>query len=277
MIYKTKKKIVLTLLTFVLVIFVMFPIFWMARISITPKSILFSRPVRILPSQITFKTFGELFNHSKFLKYYMNSIIVAVGTILLCSFTSILAAYSFSRFSYKGKKTLMLISLTSQMFPAALLILSLYLLYQKIGLINSYQGLILAHSSFALPLSIWIIKSYFDTIPKELEDSAKMDGLGKLKSLFYIIIPLSYPGIIAATIYIFIYSWNDFIFGLTLTTQDKFRILAPGISLTFMGQMEYLWSEMMSASILTSLPIVIAFLFLQKYFVKGLTAGAVKQ
>ena len=171
----------------------------------------------------------------------------------------------------------MVFSLTSQMFPAALLILSLYLFYQRIGLINTYIGIALAHSSFALPLSIWIIKSYFDTIPKELEDSAKMDGIGKMRTLTSIILPLSTPGVISAAIYIFIFSWNDFIFGLTLATKDAYRILAPGITLTFLGQFEYLWSEMMAASILISLPEVSAFLFLQKYFVKGLTAGAVKQ
>jgi multiple sugar transport system permease protein len=271
------KSIILFCLTLFLVAILIFPIYWMIKISLTQKSDLFVKPPQLMIKKLSTASFLDIFHQQKFLRYYLNSIIVAGTTVFLCSIASIFSAYSFSRFQYRGKRMLMVFSLTSQMFPAALLILSLYLFYQRIGLINTYIGIALAHSSFALPLSIWIIKSYFDTIPKELEDSAKMDGIGKMRTLTSIILPLSTPGVISAAIYIFIFSWNDFIFGLTLATKDAYRILAPGITLTFLGQFEYLWSEMMAASILISLPEVLAFLFLQKYFVKGLTAGAVKQ
>ncbi|MCF7943580.1 MAG: carbohydrate ABC transporter permease [Spirochaetia bacterium] len=275
---KKRQKTILTFcLTLIIVAVLIFPIFWMVKISLTPKAELFTKPPRLTVSKLNYASYLDIFTQQKFLRYYLNSIIVAGMTVLICSLTSIFSAYSFSRFEYRGKRLLMIFSLTSQMFPAALLILTLYIFYQRNGLINTYFGIALAHSSFALPLSIWIIKSYFDTIPRELEDSAKIDGIGKMRTLSAIIIPLSTPGIIAATIYIFIFSWNDFIFGLTLATKDAYRILAPGITLTFLGQFEYLWSEMMAASILISLPEVLAFLFLQKYFVKGLTAGAVKQ
>lgn len=272
-----KRKILSFVGLIILVGSLMFPLVWMIKISITPKAELFVRPPVFFPSRISWTGFLSLFHNVRFLRYYMNSVLVAGGTIVVCIFASILAAYSFSRFRYRGRNALMVFSLTSQMFPAALLILSLYIFYQRMGLIDSYVGLILAHSSFALPLSIWIIKSYFDTIPRELEDSAEIDGLGRMRTLMKIILPLSYPGVVAATIYVFIYSWNDFIFGLTLTSSDARRILAPGITLTFLGQLEYLWSEMMATSILISVPIVVVFLFLQKYFVRGLTAGAVKQ
>ena len=171
---------------------------------------------------------------------------------------------------------MMVITLMAQMFPWALLLISLYISYIKIGLLNNYLGLILAHSTFALPLTIWIIKGYFDSIPRELEQAAKIDGCSQVQSLVKIILPLARPGITAAGIYIFLFSWNDFLFGLTLTTQDTMRILSPGISMQFIGEFEFLWVEMMSSSVLITIPIVMLFLMFQKYFIQGLTAGAVK-
>lgn len=170
----------------------------------------------------------------------------------------------------------MVITLSAQMFPWALLLISLYIFYIKFRLLNTYFGLILAHTTFALPLTIWIIKGYFDTIPKELEESAYIDGCSRMRALVQVILPLAKPGVTAAGIYIFLFSWNDFLFGLTLTTQDTMRILSPGIVLQFVGEFEYRWVEMMASSLVVTLPIVILFLFFQKYFIQGLTAGAVK-
>jgi multiple sugar transport system permease protein len=131
--------------------------------------------------------------------------------------------------------------------------------------------------TFALPMTIWIIKGYFDTIPTELEESAYIDGCSRMKTFGRIILPLTRPGLTAAGIYIFIFSWNDFLFGLTLTISDIKRTLAPGIALSFIGEFEYRWVEMMSASVSISLPILIVFLFLQNAFVDGMTARALKE
>jgi multiple sugar transport system permease protein len=197
--------------------------------------------------------------------------------VAVCLVAGLLAAYSFSRFEYRGKKTLMVIALSAQMFPWAMMLISVYIFFIKLRLLDSYAGLIAAHSTFALPLTIWITKSYFDSIPRELEESAFIDGCSRMRTLMRIVVPVSYPGILAAGIYVFIFSWNDFLFGLTLTSRDKMRILAPGIALSFIGEYEYRWVEMMSTSIAISIPVVVLFLLLQRYFIEGLTAGALKE
>ena len=265
------------LLALLFVIVLLFPLFWMFRISISPRPELFEIPPKWIPERINPKGYHSILAEGNFLRYYLNSIIVAIATVFICLFAGILAAYSFSRFEYPARKTLMVITLSAQMFPWALLIISLYIFFLKLRLLDTYWALILAHTTFALPLTLWIVKGYFDTIPRELEESAYMDGCMRTRALLTIIVPLSAPGILAAAIYIFIFSWNDFLFGLTLTSSDNMRILAPGIALAFIGQYEYRWIEMMASSIAVMLPIVIAFLFLQRYFIEGLTAGAIKE
>jgi multiple sugar transport system permease protein len=267
----------LFVVTLALVLFLFFPIIWMVRISLTAKPDLFILPPKPLLQNLNFGGYRGLLARTNFLRYYLNSIIVAIGTVAVSLVAGMLAAYSFSRFDYRGKKTLMVVALSSQMFPWAMLLISVYIFFIKLHLLDSYFGLILAHTTFALPLTIWITKSYFDSIPRELEESAFMDGCSRMRTLGKIIVPVSYPGILAAGIYVFIFSWNDFLFGLTLTSKDTMRILAPGISLSFIGEYEYRWVEMMSTSIAISIPVVIMFLVLQRYFIEGLTAGALKE
>jgi multiple sugar transport system permease protein len=275
--YRTNiKKWILFFGTAAASIVILFPIFWMIRISLTPDKYLFILPPADFLENINLHGYIGLFTRIKITRFYLNSIIVAFGTVLTCLFCGTLAAYSFSRFKYKGRDALMVITLSAQMFPWALLLISLYIMFIKVGLLDTYIGLILAHSTFALPLTIWITKSYFDTIPRELEESAFIDGASRMKTLTMIVMPLTTPGILAAGIYVFLFSWNDFLFGLTLTTEDTMRTLPPGLSMTFIGEWEYHWVDMMSSSILISLPVLVLFLFLQRYFIEGLTAGALK-
>lgn len=263
--------IFLGLVTFVLI----FPLFWMLKISITPREAVF-----ILPPDwfgpVNLSGYIALFK-SSFLIFFKNSLIIAIATVFVSITIGSLAAYSFSRFAYKGRKALMLLTLSAQMFPWALLLISLYILYSKIYLIDTLFGLVLAHTTFSLPLTIWIIKGYFDTISTELEEAAYIDGCGRMSTFLKIILPLTKPGLTAAAIYVFLFSWNDFLFGLTLTISEAKRTLAPGISLSFVGEFEYRWVEMMSASIAISVPILIVFLLLQNAFVTGMTAGALKE
>jgi multiple sugar transport system permease protein len=267
---------VFLVVTLALVVVLLFPILWMIRISLTPDHLLFILPPKNIFKNINLNGYIGLFSRIKIGRFYFNSVAVAFGTVLTCVFCGTLAGYSFSRFKYKGRNTLMVITLSAQMFPWAMLIISLYILYIKTKLLDSYIGLILAHSTFALPLTIWIIKGYFDTIPKELEESAFIDGCSRMRTLLNIVLPLTTPGVLAAAIYVFLFSWNDFLFGLTLTTTDRMRTLAPGITMKFIGEWEYHWVDMMSTSISITIPVVVLFLFLQRYFIEGLTAGALK-
>jgi len=252
------------------------PILWMIRISLSTRQNLFTMPPQLFLDEINLNGYVSMLSRLNFLRFYLNSVIVAFGTVAISLICGTLAAYSFSRFKYRGRRTLMLITLSSQMFPWALLSISLYMLYIRTSLLDTYLGLMLAHSTFALPLTIWIIKGYFDTLPRELEESAYIDGSSRLNTMLRIALPLTAPGLTAAGIYIFLFSWNDFLFGLTLTTNESRRILAPGIVMEFIGEFELLWIDMMAASVVIAIPVVALFLSLQSYFVKGLTAGAVK-
>ena len=254
----------------------LFPVVWMVKISFSTQADLFTMPPKWFSGQLNLEGYKAFWSRASFLRFYLNSILVALGTVSVCLVAGTLAAYSFSRFTYPGRDALMISTLSAQMFPWALLLISLYIFLAKLRLVNSYPGLILAHSIFALPLTIWIIKGYFDTVPRELEDAAIVDGCGPMQTLIRIIIPVCYPGILAAGIYVFIFSWNDFIFGLTLTSKEQMRTLGQGIALTFIGEHAYAWIDMMASSILVSLPTVIVFLLLQRFFIEGLTSGAVK-
>lgn len=265
------------LIAFAAVSILLFPIFWMVKISITPKAEIFVLPPNWFTFTPSFDGYLGLAENTGFFTFFFNSVIIGFGTMAVCLIAGILAAYSFSRFEYRGKNILMMITLSAQMFPWALLLISIYILFSRLGLLDNRLGVMLAHSTFALPMTTWMIKGYFDTIPIDLEESAYIDGCSRMRTLWNIILPITTPGIAAAAIYVFIFSWNDYIFGLTLTLSDRVRTLAPGIALSFIGENEYHWNQMMAAAITVSFPVILAFLFLQKAFVRGLTAGAVKE
>jgi multiple sugar transport system permease protein len=167
--------------------------------------------------------------------------------------------------------------LSTQMFPGIVLLLSLYMIYRKLGLLNTYLALILACTTKALPLGIWMLKGFFDTIPKSIEEAAYIDGAGKLQTLYRIIVPLIKPGIIAVSIYAFMVTWDDFIYALTLINRAEKRTLPAGIAMAFLGEYGYDWARVMAAAVAASIPILVIFIFLQKYMIAGLTAGAVKE
>lgn len=171
----------------------------------------------------------------------------------------------------------MMLFLSTQMFPAMTLLIALYNMYYKMGLLNTYTALVLACSTNALPMSVWILKGFFDTIPKSLEEAAYIDGCSKGRTLVQVILPLVKPGILAVGLYSFLISWEDFLWGLTLVNKSEMRTLAAGIAMTYLGEYNYDWGRVMAAAVSAAIPILIIFIFLQKYMIAGLTAGAVKE
>jgi multiple sugar transport system permease protein len=164
----------------------------------------------------------------------------------------------------------------SQAFPQVVLLISVYLMMRWAGLLDNYLSIILAYITFTLPVGCWTLKSYFDQIPDSLIESAKVDGAGTLTTIFRIILPLAVPGMISIAIYGFVWSWNDLIYSLTMITNADLRTLAPGLQLTYLGEFQSNWGNMMAASLFASVPVTIMFIFLQRYFIAGLTSGAVK-
>lgn len=254
-----------------------FPIYWMMITSVKPNASILRLPLEFWPSAATTANYRAILSDGLFPIYYRNNLIVSLTTTAVTLVIAVMAAYAFSRFPFKGSKTLQMLFLSTQMFPAVALLIALYSLYSKLGLINTYTALVLACSTNALPMSIWILKGFFDTVSKSLEEAAYIDGASKGYSMVRIIVPLVQPGILAVGLYSFLISWEDFLWGLNLVNKLELRTLASGISLSYLGEYTYDWGKVMAATVSAALPVLVAFIFLQKYLISGLTAGAVKE
>ncbi|KRE86304.1 ABC transporter permease [Paenibacillus sp. Soil766] len=261
----------------VFVAFLIFPLYWMFVTSFKDNSVLFNIPPEWVPSKPVLEHYVKLFSDNYFLIYYRNSLFVSLCTTLITLLVAMFAGYGFSRFHFKFKNALMFAILSTQMLPVVSLLIALYSMYKSYGLLNTHAGLVIALTTASLPFSIWMIKVFFDNIPHSLEEAAKIDGCNRFGILFRIIFPLSKPGIFSVGIYTFILSWDDLLYSLTLINKDNLRTLNPGISVRYMGEVAYDWANIMTVCVTATIPIVILFLFFQKYMVAGLTAGAVKE
>jgi len=263
------------LLFFFLVIF-LFPIYWMFISSFQPNSALIKLPPQFWPQDGTFQNYVRILTTPKYLNYYKNSAIVALSTVAICILVSIFAGYAFSRYRFPGRNLSMSAILSIQMFPIVAILISLFVFFSRMKLINTYAGLVLADITIALPFSIWFLKSFFDTILRDMEEAAYIDGCGRMRTIFEIVVPLVLPGLLAVGIYSFLISWDDFVFGLTLINRDTMRTLPVGIAMSFLMENEYDWAGMMTVSVVASLPVLVLFIFLNRYMVAGLTQGGVK-
>lgn len=255
--------------------FVVFPMYWMVKTSLTPLEDVFEFPPRFFTTDWTFEAYIRPLNNPVLLRYLQNSVIVstlsAIGSVIVSAF----AAYAFSKFRFRTRGTLMYIILAGQMIPEVLLLVSLYLMFDFLGLIETHLALILSFATFTLPLCIFMLKSYFDNIPDELLEAGRIDGASNMQIMLKIFFPLARPGLVAVGLFAFIRAWNDFIYALTLGGQTRMT-LPPGLVLQFGGEFRSLWPDLMAVSFLTALPVMLCFMFLQKHFLEGLTAGAVK-
>ncbi|WP_284645168.1 carbohydrate ABC transporter permease [Paenibacillus silviterrae] len=260
-----------------ILIFLMFPVYWIIVTSLHTNSELLQLPPKWIPVQINLSSYVEILRSPVFLTFYKNTVLVAMGATALCIIVSIFAGYALSRFQFRGSNLLTLLFLSAQMFPTVTLVIGLYSQYQALHLLNTLYVLILATTSTSLPFSIMLMRTFFNGISKELEEAAEIDGASRFKTLFTIIVPLSKPGIMAIAIYTFLIAWDDFLFGLTLVSDIGKRTLSPGLSLTYLGEYSANWSGATAAAAVATVPLLIAFMFLQRYMVEGLTAGGVKE
>lgn len=268
------KYILLTLLV-ILILWAVLPFLWMVSTAFKTTEETYTSPPLWIPRNPTIENFLYIVKRGAFLTYFRNSVIVAVSTTVISIIFSSLAGYSFSRFKFFGGHSLLLLFLITQMFPGALLIIPLFQIIKFLKLLNTLYALILSHITFSLPLCTWLMKGFFDQIPRELEEAAMIDGCSRISAMIRVIFPLAFPGIIAASIFSFIGSWDEFVFALTFTSSDEVRTLPIGLQ-RFIGSYEIYWNHLGAASVLTTIPVIILFLFIQKYMVKGLTAGSVK-
>ena len=259
------------------VIVVYIPIFWMISTSLKSSGEIFQWPPSFIPRHISLDSFRELFvPENRYFQFFKNSLIVSAITTVVTLVAAIFAGYGLSRFRFKARSALLVYFLITQMFPFSLVLLTLFLFFSQLHILNSYFGLVSAFVGISLAFSIWMLKNYFDTIPYDLEEAALIDGSGRLGTLTRIILPLIGPGSIATGIFIFITSWNEYLLAATLAMSEAIRTLPPGLSLSYMSFVKISWNGLMAASVVASLPSVIIFAFLQRWFIQGLAAGAVK-
>ncbi|MGW3683314.1 carbohydrate ABC transporter permease [Streptomyces prasinus] len=269
------RRIFLTLLT----VFVLLPVYVMVSSSLKPLEDV-SEKFAWIPSDLTVRPYFDIWETVPLADYFMNSLIVA-GAATVCSVTiAVFAAYAVSRYSFRGRRVFTVTVLSTQMFPGILFLLPLFLIYVNIGnatgiaLFGSRAGLVLTYLTFSLPFSIWMLIGYFDSVPRDLDEAAKVDGCGPLGALFRVIVPAAIPGIVAVAVYAFMTAWGEVLFA-SVMTDDTTRTLAVGLQ-GYSTQNDVYWNQIMAASLVVSLPVVAGFLLLQRYLVTGLTAGAVK-
>lgn len=251
------------------------PLYWMVTASFKgPAEVVALNPT-LVPQDPTSENYtGLLTGSMPFPAFFLNSLLTASVTALIATFIATMAGYSFSRSRYRLRGPLSLAILAVQMLPYVVLIGPLYLLMQNFGLLNTYTGLILGYTTFALPFGAWMMKSFIDGVPLEIEEAARVDGYSRFGILVLIVIPLTVPGLAATAVIIFINSWNNLLYPLTLMTDINRQTLPPGLLQSFSGQYQFDWGGMMAATTVTSVPLVVAFFAIQRYMVRGLTGGS---
>jgi multiple sugar transport system permease protein len=256
-------------------VFAGFPIFWMLVSSFKSDTEIFAFPPKIITSSFSFSAYTAVLSDPSELRFFINSYVIALSVVALTVFFALMAAYAFSRFEFRGKKLLNIIIIGTQAVPPIALLIPFFGLMVTFGLYNTYQGLILTYIVFTLPYAIVMMTSYFNTLPRELDEAVRVDGAGSWTALWRILVPISVPGIISVAVYTFMISWNEYLFALTLTRTDNMRTVPVGIQL-LLGQNSYHWNQMMAISILGSIPVLILFTVFQRWFIGGLTSGSVK-
>ncbi|NRD25292.1 carbohydrate ABC transporter permease [Frigoribacterium sp. VKM Ac-2836] len=233
-----------------------------------------------IPSRVTLEPYVQIWQTVPLASYFKNSLIVTISATVLSVAMAVLAAYSLARMRFRGQRSFSLVVLSTQMFPGILFLLPLFLIFVQIQrtigvqLTGSYLGLIITYMTFSLPFSIWMLTGYFASIPKELEEASMIDGTGRLGALFRVVIPVAKPGIIAVAVYAFITAWGEVLFASVLTSKDT-RTLSIGLR-AYASQQDVYWNQLMAASVVVSLPVLIGFMLVQKHLITGLSSGAVK-
>lgn len=269
-------RIAFNLLAWTLVLLVAFPLIWMILTSVKPQTELFRIPPSFWPTEITFEHYRRLLVETPFLIYMRNSIFLALGTTLLVITLATLGAHSLVRFRYPGRERLAQLVLFTYLLPSVVLIIPLYLLMVRLGISNTLWSLILAYTTFALPYALWLLRSFMAGIPDDLEAAALVDGASRMEAFFDVILPQALPGIISTALFTAILAWNEYLYALVLVNTDSARPLTTGVMTMLISAFNIEWSLLMAASVMMSLPLIVAFAFLQKYLTRGFGAGGVK-
>ncbi|OUS36863.1 ABC transporter permease ['Osedax' symbiont bacterium Rs2_46_30_T18] len=256
-------------------IFSLFPLYWLLKIAVTPDKLLYSEGVKMWPSKLTWVNFELVFTQSEFPTFFINSAIVSSATALLTTLIAAAAGYAFCRFKFRGKLIISALLLITQMFPLVMVLAPIYKIMAPLGLTNSLLGLVIIYTAFNVPFAVFLMQSFFEGIPRDLEESAMVEGCSRFTALRKVIIPLTLPGMAATLGFVFTAAWSEMLFALMLISDSSVSTFPVGL-LNFVSKFAVQWGQMMAAGVLALIPACIFFVFIQRYLVQGLTAGAVK-
>ena len=251
-----------------------FPIYWMLLSALRAQPDLFAAP-SLVPRRLTLNSFRTLLNLSDYPTQFRNSLVVAAAVVVVTLSIAVVVAYVLTRFRVPGKSLVVGTVLYAYMFPPMLLAIPLYGFFVALGIGDSLLGLVIAHCTLTLPLAIWLLWGFFKSMPFELEEAARVDGCTRLGSFVRIVLPLSVPGIITAGVFTFLLSWTDYVYALVMVTSDEHKTLPLGIA-SMIGSFDLRWGEAMAGATLIVIPLFVMFMFLSRYFIQGMSAGAVK-
>jgi multiple sugar transport system permease protein len=259
----------------VLAVLVLFPFYWMTVTSFKSEEQMRSLVSMFWPRPLATENYEQLLSRTDFTAWYGNSVFVAVSSTLVATAVGTIGAYALARLRFLGRGFMASATLITYLVPPSILFIPLYAQMRNLGLANSLAGLIAAYPSFTVPFVTWLLMGYFESIPEELEEAAMIDGATRFGAFYRVVLPLSAPGVLAAGLYAFTQAWNEFLYALVFITDGKLRTLPVGLASFITGDV-YGWGYLMSGAVLTTLPVIAAYIYLQKYMVEGLTAGSVK-
>lgn len=253
----------------------LFPFYWLINTSLQPLESLFAWPPRMAPLLDPIRSYIGYVKNSNIVRWLLNTLLVAGVSTLVSTLAAIPAAYAFSRFRFRGRAFSTFLVLFTQMLPPVLLVIPIFIIFSRLNLTNSLLGLILVNIAITMPIGVWFLRGFFDTLPRELEESAVIDGCGVMGVLIRVLLPLLKPGLVATATWSFIIAWDEYLYAYTLLESNQLWTASVGLA-SYMGQYSTPWNEIMTGAAIATLPVLMMFAFFQKHLVGGLTGGAVK-
>lgn len=272
-----KKNILFCGISVIVLCILLFPLFWIFITSLKTEAEIFQIPPTFYPHELNLKSYAAQVENGDFnmFRAFGNSFIISIGAMLIAVVLAVPASYAIARYRFVGRKGMLLAFLVTQMLPVSVLLTPMFIMFKGMNVYNTWLSAILADATLGIPFSVLILKNYFASIPKELEEAAYIDGCGRLKAFIKVLVPVAKPGVVVCAIFSFLYSWGDLAYGMTFILDQQKRPITAGI-FNFMGQYGTTWSYLTAFAIVTIIPVALIFIFMQKYIIAGMTSGAVK-
>lgn len=272
-----RKNVILSILSILLLCVLLFPLFWILMTSLKTEQEIFRIPPTIIPEKLNFASYAAQVETGDFNMFqsFANSFIISIGATIISVLLAVPASYGIAKYRFRGRKVMLLGFLVTQMLPVAVLLTPMFILFRGMNLYNTAGAAILADATIGIPFSILILKNYFASIPKDLEEAAYIDGCNRFSAFIRVLIPIAKPGVMVCAIFSFLYAWGDLAYGMTFIIDQQKRPITAGI-FNFMGQYGTKWSYLTAFAVVTIIPVALIFIFMQKYIISGMTSGAVK-